>query len=290
MKETKSGVKEDRHVWELAKARVVVRKGHVSVESDPTTIFCPLRYAFSGVEVNTRETLKESMENFMKMWGLCMPNRTLETEAMAVGYGASETNMTAMQNGLLDAVVIPCDGAGTVISDKPTVVEGIGMLSGGLLETSPIPEVIDGLVAKGAVVVFPETAEINQVEGLRRAFELGYGRVGVTILGPEAQLVEDVRKLEREYGKTAVITLVHSTGMGKELAPYVEKCDIAHGCASKLIREVMAPKAKISFGKNVPVYAFTDRGKEMLELQDKVNKKNKPILKLAFVRPPEPAQ
>ena len=40
-----------------------------------------------------------------------------------VGFGASETFMTALESGLIDSCVINCDGVGTVITNNPTLVQ-----------------------------------------------------------------------------------------------------------------------------------------------------------------------
>lgn len=279
----------DRHVWEIGKARVIVSRGKVvSVVSEPLTRFCPVNYAAWGTKDQTKETVKKSMEFRIGAFGLCTPKRILETEISAVGFGASESLMTALKQKIIDTTVTVCDGAGTVITEKPTLVEGIGIVMSALIETTPIPEVITGLEKKGATVLNPHTAEINQVAGVKRAFEVGHRKVGVTIMGPEARSIPKIRLLEEKHKAIALIIVIHTTGVGEDLAPFIEKADIVHGCASKVVRETIGPKALSTFGKNIPAYALTKLGEEVLMAQEKAISKNEQILKISFRKPPSP--
>ncbi len=53
-----------------------------------------------------------------------------------VGFGASEVMVTGLNRGLLDTTVTACEGAGTVISKNPTLVQGIGGRMSGLEKPS----------------------------------------------------------------------------------------------------------------------------------------------------------
>lgn len=279
----------DRHVWELGRARVIISQGKVvEVLTDPVTTYCPLKHSLWEHEKQTRENVKLQMEDIIRRWGYCTPSRIIETNVMAVGYGASEALMTAMEEKIIDAAVAVCEGAGTIITDKPNVVEGVGLAMGYLVETSPIPEIIEKLEGRGCVVLNPETALIDQVEGVKRAFEMGYRRVGVTVGGGEAMDVEKIRRLEKGQRSKAFIIVVHTTGIPEELTPYVIMADISHGCASKVVRHSVTPKARVVFGKNIPAYAFTEVGEKVLRHLDEVRKENAPLIKIAFVHPPEP--
>lgn len=70
-----------------------------------------------------------------------------------VGFGASETFMTALKKGMLDVCVTACDGAGTVIAGNPKLVQGIGAKISGLIETSPIPKLIERIEQAGGIVL-----------------------------------------------------------------------------------------------------------------------------------------
>ena len=72
------------------------------------------------------------------------PRRKLDM-GIFVGFGASETIMTGIEKGLIDAAVTVCDGVGTVITSNPHLVQGMGGYISDMAETEPIPEVIEGI-------------------------------------------------------------------------------------------------------------------------------------------------
>jgi len=76
--------------------------------------------------------------------------------------------MTGLKRGLIDSTVTVCDGAGTVITDNPELVQGMGALMSGLIETEPIEEIIEGIESRGGIVLDKEKAGIDQVSGLRK--------------------------------------------------------------------------------------------------------------------------
>jgi len=61
--------------------------------------------------------------------------------------------MYALKKGGIDAAVTVCDGAGTVISDSPSLIQGIGARMNGLFYTTPIPEVIQRIKGQKGFVV-----------------------------------------------------------------------------------------------------------------------------------------
>lgn len=83
--------------------------------------------------------------------------------------------MTAMSNGLIDAVVIVCEGCGTVLLDEPEMVQGIGGRVSGLVSTTPITELIKRLGPEK--VLDPETAKVDQAARVKKAIYLGYRTV-----------------------------------------------------------------------------------------------------------------
>ncbi|MEM2600940.1 MAG: DUF2099 family protein [Candidatus Hadarchaeales archaeon] len=278
----------DRHVWEVAKARVVVEGGKIVYVGEPLTRFCPVLEALSGKGERSREGVRESMERRMELLGLSTPRRVLELEVLGVGFGASECLATALEKGIIETTVTVCDGAGTVITNKPELVQGIGMAMSALLETSPLPEVIRRLEEKGAVVLDPSTAKMDQVEGVKKALSLGYRKIGVTVMGTEATLIEEMRRVEREKGALLLIIVIHTTGIGEELVPYLLKADMVHACASKVVREKIGPSARASFGKSIPVYALTELGERVLRIQEEKVGKSERAVKVETPRPPSP--
>jgi len=110
--------KKDRHIMEaLGKTRVVVENGKVVEVGDPRTEYCPIFDKVRGIKKFTNLTAKENVEFRIKDFGMFTENRELEME-MFVGFGASETFMTALRQGLIDASVTVCEGAGTVITNN----------------------------------------------------------------------------------------------------------------------------------------------------------------------------
>ncbi len=282
--------KKDVHVWEVAKARVIVSEGKViSVENDPLIKFCPLHEFMGGTKHHTRETVKKHLERKIKnMFHLCSPNRVLTINFDGVGYGASETFCTGLKHGLIDSVVEPCDGAGTVITSDPYIVQGIGIAMNALISTTPIPEVISRLDELGAVLLDPENATLDQVAGVKKAFELGFKNVGVTISGPNARKITEIRDLEKKYDAKAIVCGMHTTGITEDLIPYIIQFDLAHGCGSRVMRNIVSKKARKQYGKNIPVYAFSEIGQTLLDLRGEESSKKPPVIIIGKLKPPYP--
>ncbi len=177
--------------------------------------------------------------------------------------------MSGMQHGLVDAVVIPCDGAGTVVATRPEVVQGIGGPMNALVETSPIPEVIDRLQKLGALVLDAETARMDVLVGVKLAIQHGYKRIGAIVAAPEAPVIEQIRQLEAENGVQIIIFVVHTTGIPPEYLKYVDQADMTHACASKIIREHFDKKGLKKYGTNIPAYAISEIGKQFLDIREK---------------------
>ncbi len=98
----------------------------------------------------------------------------------------------------LDATVTACDGAGTVISNNPELVQGIGSRMSGLIKTEPIENVINGIQKFGGNVLDTETASIDYVGGIKKAAELGYKKIAVTTA--DSNTAKKLRELEAELG------------------------------------------------------------------------------------------
>jgi len=138
----------DRHVLEtLGKTRVVVENGKVVEVGNPLLKYCPLWAKIRGIKELNEKVIKANVEFRIQDFGMCTEDREVEAEVF-VGFGASETSMTALRRGLLDATVTVCEGAGTVISPDPTLVPGIGARLSGVIETSPVKGIIKTCLAK----------------------------------------------------------------------------------------------------------------------------------------------
>ncbi|MCD4799021.1 MAG: DUF2099 family protein, partial [Methanosarcinales archaeon] len=221
--------KKDRHVMEaLGKTRVVVENGKVVEVGQPQTDYCPIFAKVRNIRQFTPESVKGNIEFRIKDFGMFTGRREIEMEIF-VGFGASETFMTALSRGLLDSCVTACEGAGTVIASSPTLAQGIGSRISGLVETTPIPKLIWRIEGAGGTVLDPVTAALDQVAGVEKAIEMGYRRIGVSVVcAPD---VRKMRELEKQHDVEIITFGVHVTGMGEEEAKeFISLVDITTGC------------------------------------------------------------
>jgi len=279
-------MEKERHVFEtMGKTRVIVEKGKVVEVAKPLLKYCPLWAKIRGItELNEKE-IKKNIEFRIQDFGMCTAEREVELEVF-VGFGASETFMTALRRGLLDATVTVCEGAGTVITSNPVLVQGIGARLSGVIETTPVEGIIEKIKGKGGKILDPPG--IDQVTGLQMALELGYERVGVTV-----SALTDAEQC-RAISKQAVIFGVHLTGISrKEAEEFCEIADLITACASPHIREEAKEKALLQAGTAIPIFALTTVGKELLlerakEVEDTLLLNTMRLPVLPEERQPEP--
>lgn len=244
----------------LGKTRVVVKDGKVIEVGEPEVKWCPLFAKIRGIQKITPDEVRKNMEFRISDFGMFTDKRRLELEDF-VGFGASEVMMTGLSRGLLDTTVTACEGAGTVISNNPTLVQGMGGRMSGLVETEPIEGIINGITERGGIVLDPSTAKMDPAAGVKKAAELGYKKIAVTVAF--AETAKEVRKLESELGLDLIVIGVHVTGLDREEAQaLVENSDIVTSCASKSIRDLVKPLAQV--GTAVPLFALTQKGKELV--------------------------
>ncbi|MDW5551011.1 methanogenesis marker 8 protein [Methanosarcina sp.] len=250
------------HIMEMmGKARVVVKDGKVVEVGAPEVEWCPLFVKLRGVQKMTQDEIRKNMESRITELGMFTEKRKLEFETTVVAFGASEIMMSGLNNGFLETTVTACDGAGTVISDNPALVQGIGGRMSGLIETEPIDAVIKGIEERGGTVLEPSNAAINPVGGVRKAAELGYRKIAVTVADPKT--AKSLRKLEPELELDLIIIAVHVTGLSREEAQDILKSsDIVISCASRHIRELADPLVQVAAA--IPLFALTQKGKELV--------------------------
>jgi hypothetical protein len=101
------------------------------------------------------------------------------------------------------------------------------------------------------------------VAGVEKAIQMGHKCIGVSVV-----CVSDLRKmreLEKKHNVDIITFGVHVTGMEKkEAKAFISLVDITTGCSSKFIREHINGHVLAQFGTAVPIFAITQRGKEML--------------------------
>jgi len=251
----------DEHIIEATgRCRVVIRNGNVVEVGEAVIKSCPLTKKFAyPIESLDKESVRANVENRIREWGMCTPHRQVTDTREFVGFGASEILSFGLSAGMLDAVVLACDGAGTVVATNPALVQGIGGRMSGLVRTVPYEEVIRRIEEAGGVVVDKEHAALDQSAGIAKAYELGYRNVAVTVAIPA-----EAERLRKEY-PDAIIFGVHVTGLDCEEAEMlVASADFVTSCASAAVREVAGKKALLQAGVGVPTFAVTQRAKDMI--------------------------
>ncbi|MDO9324507.1 MAG: DUF2099 family protein [Methanoregula sp.] len=263
----------DEHIIEaIGKCRVVVRNGKVVEVGKPIINDCPLakRFAFPVPEI-TPEAVKANIENRIRAFGMCTPAREVLDSRPFVGFGASELISFGIQAGMLDAAVIACDGAGTVVATLPEMVQGIGGRMSGLVSTSPHQPVIERIEQNGGYVLDPINARMDQQSGVALAHLKGFRRIAVTVALPS-----DAEAIRAAYPDSLIVA-VHVSGLSRvEAARLVGAADLVTACASKPIREIAGPLALVQAGIAIPVFAMTERGKTLII--EKIRTSHDPVL------------
>ena len=192
------------------------------------------------------------------------PERVLELQERTVSFGASEILADGMDDGLVDAAVVVCEGAGTVIISRPDVLQAVGAHMVGLVKTDPIEEIQDGLEKRGCILI-DRQGSMDQVRGFELAAAAGFQRIAVTVAGKDSFAARRLQQVGERLGKMPFILAVHTTGVGDEEAQVLaECCDLVWACASRAVREVVGPRARLQIGISIPVFALTDAGKRLV--------------------------
>lgn len=128
----------------------------------------------SGMLPDTEDLLKRhSASRFFSA------NRVLRAQKGTRGYGGTEILAAALKSGLLEAVVLVCDGVGTVVTNDPEIVYGIGNEQPLIQDTRRIDALAKRLIAQGGHIL--EKPGIDQIGGVRKALALGHKSIGVTL-------------------------------------------------------------------------------------------------------------
>jgi putative methanogenesis marker protein 8 len=251
----------DEHIIEaIGRSRIVIRDGKVVEVGEAIIADCPLAKRFAyPIPAITKDAIKANIEHRIQAFGMCTANREVLDSREFVGFGASELLSFGLKIGLIDAVVLACDGAGTVVVTKPEMVQGIGGRMSGIVRTSPHPSVIDRIEQDGGIVLDKKHAVIDQIAGVALAVSEGYRMTAVTVATP------DVAAAIRKMHPDTFIFAVHVTGLSAEDAKsLVDASDLVTACASRTIREIAGSKALLQAGISVPVFAMSRRGKGLI--------------------------
>jgi putative methanogenesis marker protein 8 len=249
----------DVHITKRACCKIKIEKGKVVEIGEPRVLYCPLaneRYGRERCEEchDVKPFLKKEYKDKIND-GFFTEERKIYERKARYTYGASEMLMDALGK-VIDACVIVCDGVGTLITTIPEIVQGIGEKMTGIFYTSPQRKLIEKL-EKTSFVLFPETARIDQFEGVKVAREMGYERIAVTTADNYSKHLNLIKEIDEE-----IITLALCTsGIEKGTAENIKKyADLAWACGSKYIRNIVGPYAWIQLGTRLPVFILTRRG------------------------------
>ncbi|MBR4446919.1 methanogenesis marker 8 protein [Methanobrevibacter sp.] len=253
------------HIIEaLGKSRITIKDGKVVDVTEPEVEYCPLFDHHRGIKKLTPEVIAKNIQFRIDDFGMCTPDRQLRMKDF-LSFGISEIMCTLLDENVIDSVVMVLEGCGTIIVTEGELVQGIGGRVSGLYKTSPIPELIAEIGEEN--IVYPETADINQIEGIKLAIEKGFKNIAVTVTC--ASDAEGIKKLQNENPDINIYVFVVHTSKrsSQEARALFDICDVATGCASKYMREIGEAESIKTVGQSIPIFARTENGKKFLEMR-----------------------
>jgi putative methanogenesis marker protein 8 len=262
-------VERDLHVLKYFSSVITVSEGRVINVTDPSLRSCPLaRHFYPEFKdadpenvASLRHAIQKIIESKIRNYGFFTSDRSFHFPKCAVPYGASEMLAASLKNRLIEAAVVVCDGAGTVITPFPETVQGIGARMNTLIFTSPIKEIQKKLNEAGSCILSENNAWIDQVKGVEKAVALGFEKIGVTLPGSAAGQLEQIRKFEKKAKVEVTLLAVCTSGIsGEKIEMILQNADLVWSCASGEVREKIGPVAKLQLSKQIPVFALTERG------------------------------
>ncbi len=235
------------------------------------------------LETNNKELQEKAMCNLINevviKGGYFDTNRPLNSCEANVLFGASETMSSAFKNNLIDAAVIVSNNLGTIITTNSSNTQGAVKRMTGLFYTSPSLKLVNTAINSNIIPVFPYTASIDQLEGVKKAISLGYKNIAVSVAAGDNYLHKELNDLEKDGIKIYKFGLC-STGISKETSEIMkEYADVIWTCASKYVTEIVEPNAIAQVGIKIPVHIMTKKGWEIVknhlkEINEKLNIEN----------------
>ena len=255
-------MKNDEHVIEaLGKTRITIKDGKITDIQEPLIEYCPIFGKYHNMEKITKEEIRKNIEYRIDDFGMCTNKRVLKMDDM-LSVGISEILRSNLERGNIDCVVGACEGVGTVLLTDPDMVQGVGGRVSGLVSTTPIKEVIDGVGIDN--VLDPDKATLNPLEGLKMALSRGFKNIAITIL--PSDMVKILREYPVDDDVNVFILVAHTTKTKKEdVKMLFDNADIITACASKNIIEYAQIAKPYYYGNSVPIYAVSDNGKHLLD-------------------------
>lgn len=255
------------HIVRFYSSFVTVSGGKVIEVSDPKLQYCPLANSlyknFRILDTEDRRAFKNSVrdaiEEKISQFGFFTEDRRIYQNDISIPFGASEILMYALRKRQIEAAVTVCDGAGTVITSNPEIIQGIGARMNGLFFTTSLPSLVKRLEENNCVVI--PGGKIDQIEGIKIAIQLGYRNIAVTINGYRGENLSEIRELERMHDLSINIMVVCTTGTGKKRILEIKKyADLVWSCGSEDIRNIIGKEAILQMSVITPVFVLTRKG------------------------------
>lgn len=249
--------KADLHITRVMCAWIVISNGRI-VEIDRTQALrtCPLQRMLA------RAGIEEYIYEKIRQFGHFTAEREVVRASLGVPFGTSEMFMYALQKKVLDCVITVCDGAGTVVTSNPEIVQGIGARMNGLFYTTPIPEVQAKLRQHNCIIF--DDARIDQIRGLNAAINAGYTRIGITVNSCYGENFGQIRQIEKAQRVDVSVAAICSTGVDKKRAEEAaQHADLAWSCASKHMRD-SGRNAILQITQGIPIFVYTPRGLDIV--------------------------
>jgi putative methanogenesis marker protein 8 len=249
--------REDLHITRALGAIVVVSNGQViDVDSSAALRSCPMQRWFGSSE--PASYIQQKINKF----GHFTCSRQTQRDDIVVPYGTSEMFMMALRCGIVDCAITVSDGAGSLITTNPSVVQGVGARMNGVFYTTPIREMVERYRGIGCIVF--DDGRIDQIRAIRTAVSEGYRRVAVTINAFYGESYREARRLERDLGIDVMLAAVCSTGVSRERAQELTDCaDIGWSCASRYVRK-LGRFAILQLTYGIPVFVYSRKGLELI--------------------------
>lgn len=217
------------------------------------------------VDVQTKE-MCNLINEVVIAGGYFDTNRPLNSCEANVLFGASETMSSAFKSNMIDAAVIVSNNLGTIITTNEFNTQGAVKRMTGLFHTSPNEDIINTAYRENIIPVFPYTASIDQLEGVKKAISLGYKRIAVSVAAADNYLHEKLAELEKAYDVKIYKFGLCSTGIDYDTANIMkEYADVVWSCASKYVKELIEPSAIAQVGIKIPVHVMTKQGWEIIK-------------------------
>lgn len=249
--------REDLHITRALGSVVVVSNGKViDVDNSGALRSCPMQRWFGSAEAATY--IQQKIDEF----GHFTCCRQSQRDDIVVPYGTSEMFMMALKRGIVDCTITVSDGAGSIITSDPSVVQGVGARMNGVFYTTPIKDVIEKYRTLGCTVF--DDGRIDQLRAIRTAASQGYRRIAVTVNAFYGESYRETRRLEEDLGVDIVLAAICSTGVSRERAQELtDYADIGWSCASRHVRE-LGRSAILQLTYGIPVFVYSPKGLELI--------------------------